>query len=678
MALNTSLQGRLRNTTLPYSQSLMPLFEAVVNSIHAIDEAKNLATGKIEIEIIRKIQNTLNVAMPQEEKFTPIYGFKIIDNGIGFTKNNMMSFETLDSEYKASQGCRGIGRLMWLKAFTNVSVYSEFIDEKHTPKLKTFLFNAKNGVYRLEEKNLAVLHENKTIITLEEFIDKYEKRAPKSCINIAESLLEHCLWYFVRENGAPNIFIKDQEDTINLNDLFEQHMYGAASTDSFKIGEVEFELLHIKLKSKTKQSCIAWCAAGRVVKEENITAGKIPGLHGRIQAKGEDFTYCCYLTSKFLDENVRPERIDFNLSNLNDEDLYATGITELKIREVTYSKISTYLNEYLNESKELGKKRVNDFVSKKAPRYRSILKYIPEPLFFVNPEISDKDLDLLLHKQLSEVENNVLAEGHEILNKTINNKNEYETEITKYMEKIDDIKKSDLAGYVCNRKVILDILEKAIQRGADGKYAREDLIHQLIMPMRKTSEEVLLEHCNLWLIDERLAFHDFLASDKTLNSMPITDNQENKEPDLCALNVYDEPLLVAEGKKLPLATLTIIEIKRPMRNDISSGEDKDPVEQVFGYLKRIRNGNTTTASGRPIPDSKDIPGFCYVICDLTSSMKERCRDVHDLTETEDKLGFFGYKKNINCYIEVISFDRLVNSAKERNRAFFDKLGLPAN
>jgi hypothetical protein len=30
-----------------------------------------------------------------------------------------------------------------------------------------------------------------------------------------------------------------------------------------------------------------------------------------------------------------------------------------------------------------------------------------------------------------------------------------------------------------------------------------------------------------------------------------------------------------------------------------------------------------------------------------------------------------------AYIEVMSFDRLVNSATERNRAFFDKLGLPS-
>ena len=40
--------------------------------------------------------------------------------------------------------------------------------------------------------------------------------------------------------------------------------------------------------------------------------------------------------------------------------------------------------------------------------------------------------------------------------------------------------------------------------------------------------------------------------------------------------------------------------------------------------------------------------------------------------------FFGYKDNVNAYVEVISFDRLVNLAKERNRAFFDKLGLPSN
>jgi hypothetical protein len=42
------------------------------------------------------------------------------------------------------------------------------------------------------------------------------------------------------------------------------------------------------------------------------------------------------------------------------------------------------------------------------------------------------------------------------------------------------------------------------------------------------------------------------------------------------------------------------------------------------------------------------------------------------------MGYFGYKKNSQAYVEVIGFDRLLNMAKDRNRAFFDKLGLPAN
>lgn len=675
MAINTSLEGRLRNTTLPYNQCLMPLFEAIVNSIHSIDECTNNLDPSIKIYIERNIQNTLEQDM-SIEKNSSIYGFTIIDNGIGFNKANMNSFETLDSEYKAKKGCRGVGRLMWLKAFTNVSVESNFIDSKNETLKRKFNFNKKNGIY-LSSTNATDKSEGlTTTIKLENFIDKYEKRSPKSCNAIANSILEHCLWYFVREGGAPNITVYDQNEIINLNNLFDDQMFESASPESFEVSGTKFELLHIKLKSKNRSPCIAWCAAGRVVKEENLI-GKIAGLHGKIQHTKGDFTYCCYLTSTYLDEIVRPERIDFNIDQ-DETDLYSNAINEVQIREIVYSKITNYLNEFLIQYKELGRQRVHDYVATKAPRYKSILKYIPNEVFFVNPEISDKELDLLLHKYLSDIESQILSQGHDLIKDVDKEEEDIQSRIFDYMQKVDDVKKSDLAGYICNRKVVLDILEKAIQRGSDGKYSREDLIHQLIMPMRQTSEDIGSDNCNLWLIDERLAFHDYLASDKTLSSMPITDSSENKEPDLCALNVFDEPLLISEGKKLPLASLTIVEIKRPMRNDIKSGEDKDPIEQVFGYLRRIRNGKATTATGRPIPDSKDIPGFCYVICDLTPSMNDRCKEIHDLTETSDKMGFFGYKKNLNCYIEVISFDRLVNSAKERNRAFFDKLGLACN
>lgn len=52
MSLQTNLAGRIRNTDLPKSHALMPVFEAVVNSIHAIEETKNLVDGKITLDII--------------------------------------------------------------------------------------------------------------------------------------------------------------------------------------------------------------------------------------------------------------------------------------------------------------------------------------------------------------------------------------------------------------------------------------------------------------------------------------------------------------------------------------------------------------------------------------------------------------------------------------------------
>jgi hypothetical protein len=58
-------------------------------------------------------------------------------------------------------------------------------------------------------------------------------------------------------------------------------------------------------------------------------------------------------------------------------------------------------------------------------------------------------------------------------------------------------------------------------------------------------------------------------------------------------------------------------------------------------------------------------------------MQRRCT-LANLRITQDGLGYFGYNETLKAYIEVFSFDRLLNLATERNRAFFDHLGLPVS
>ena len=158
--------------------------------------------------------------------------------------------------------------------------------------------------------------------------------------------------------------------------------------------------------------------------------------------------------------------------------------------------------------------------------------------------------------------------------------------------------------------------------------------------------------------------------------MPISDSQKTTKPDLLALNIYDNPILVNEGDGLPLASITVIEIKKPMRNDVVPNTETDPITQILDYLEDIRNGKIKTHSGRLIPNSETIPGFCYVICDITSTVIKCCNKA-TLIPTADKMGFFGYIPHYKAYIEVMSYDRLVNAAEERNKAFFDRLGFPA-
>lgn len=676
MSIKTNLSGRLRNTSLPRSHALLPLFEAVVNSIHSIEErATATETGSILVEIIRIPQTSLSLK-PQQDVVEKIIGFKITDNGVGFNDDNMKSFETLDTEHKADKGCRGVGRLLWLKAFDKVDVVSTYLAGSQI-KSRSFSFNAALGVYNIEDlTDESTKQKVSTTVYLSGFEEDYRAQAQKTIQSISKSLLEHCLWYFVREGGSPTITVQDGDEVISLDDLYDQYMHSSAFSEDVEIQGHKFCITHIKFRaSSTKSHALSFCAANRLVKEETLN-GKIPGLNGRIGDENGDFIYSCYVSSKYLDDKVRSERTVFDIEENVDGLFDGKEISLKNIRESIFPRIKGHLSSALAANIAAGKSRVEKFVSERAPRYRPILSRMTEDQLTVDAGISDKDLDIHLHKQLAELESKILENGHGIMiPKQGENFHDYYKRVRSYLDDVTDIKKSDLADYLCHRKVIIDLLEKALERDSNGRYVTEDIIHELIMPMGHDSNSLLPGDCNLWLIDEKLAFHDYLASDVTIRAMPITDAQETKEPDIVALNVYDNPILMSESKSIPLASIVVVEIKRPMRNDARAGEDKDPIEQALGYLERIRNGRATTPNGRPIPNSEDIPGYCYVVCDLTESVKRRC-NLFGLTPCSDYMGYFGYNPNYKAYIEVISFDKIVDSAKKRNRAFFDKLGLP--
>ena len=318
MALTTSLAGRVRNTNLPKSHSLLPLLEAVVNGLQAIDVrfGDEMGQGRLRVTIERSRQEEFEFepAGPGRVALKPITGFVVEDNGVGFTPDNMNSFETLDTDYKASLGCRGVGRLLWLKAFDKVSVRSAYVAEDGQLRARQFKFSIAGEVEHAEAPD--DLSEAGTAVHLDGFKEAFQKNALKSADAIAREVFEHCIWYFLRPGGAPDVTIVDDE-VVSLNQLMEEFVFSELPLTTVEVKGQKFEMANLCLKSSTRNPAprLYWCAANRVVMEENLT-GKIPGLYGRLKDKtSAEFAYACYLSSDYLDKQVRADRTAFDISD---------------------------------------------------------------------------------------------------------------------------------------------------------------------------------------------------------------------------------------------------------------------------------------------------------------------------------------------------------------------------
>jgi anti-sigma regulatory factor (Ser/Thr protein kinase) len=113
------LVNRVKRLPKPTSaaEALQPLFEAVSNSIHAIDDrfgVKANESGEIKISIT-------GLRKPEKLEIT------VADNGIGLDSQRFEAFCTTDTSFKIARGGKGIGRLLWLDAFEKVSVNSIYV-----------------------------------------------------------------------------------------------------------------------------------------------------------------------------------------------------------------------------------------------------------------------------------------------------------------------------------------------------------------------------------------------------------------------------------------------------------------------------------------------------------------------------------------------------------------------
>lgn len=675
--LRTNLKSQVRQTSLPKWKPLLPLFEALMNAIQAVQERATIA-GQISIRIERD-HELFQSRHPDD--VAGIASFEVRDNGSGFNDENFDSFNTAFSDYKLGRGGKGLGRFTWLKAFDRVEITSVYREEDEIhPLQRTFTFDEGYD----PETALPISVEGQalgTIVRLDGFKEPYKSECPRQLEQIAQRIVEHFLLVFMQP-GCPKILLQDDTRRLDLNEHFESEFRREASSKKFTLGSTEFTVYGFKISApRSSRHKLIYAANDRGVVSEGLDEF-IPNMHGRLPGglDGNSFVYMAVVKSEYLDQRVNHARTDFDIAAMADADseqssLFGEEVKRSDIRNACLEIIQADLADSLGIVNSDKEERIVRYVQDEAPHYKVLLKRKREFIDSISPNASKADLEIALHQELHSREVALKREGTKIIVEAskIADYDGYQSRLQQFMEDFNDVGVSSLAQYVAHRKIIIELLEKAISIDAKtGKFPLERVVHDIIFPMRSTDQETMYSQQNLWLIDESLNYHSFVASDMPLSNLEGFESSSKKRPDLV---LFDRKIAFAEGDH-PVSAITIVEFKRPQRDDYDQGAN--PLDQVFEAIEDIRAGRFKDSASRPISVSNErIPAHCYLVCDITPSLKKVLLG-RDATPTPDGQGYYGYSRHYNAYYEVIDYNRLLRNAKKRNRVLFDKLNVLGN
>ena len=658
--MQIDIKGKINEKKLAYSNTLLPLFEAIVNSIQAIEEGSATKIGIIEIDIIRSTQ--AKIEFSKTDSLQEIIDFHIKDNGVGFNEANYESFNFAHSTYKLGKGGKGIGRFTWLRAFQKAEIESRF-KENESWKLRKFNFEpTKLGIEKHSLENVNGTAERYTIVRLKNLKQDYRKWCNNNIADIALKIIEHCFVYFLSKS-CPRIIINDGEIKLVVNDLFRLFTNGQVKKQNLKIRDNVFKLNIVKLYSSKIDNKVHYCANTREVFDDKISLD-IPEFDNFLyDNEGKPFSIAVYVEGDYLDRNVNDERTNIAFFKGNDVEFPDETTQEELRKAITAMLLLTYAEQIEILSIQRVEK-VKQFVNNH-PRYKQLLKYRSNEIKRIPSNLSDEKMELELFKIQQSLDLEVKLEASEAL-KFISNEIDKEEFIEKHHElfnKVIEVGNSKLSEYVIHRKLVLDLFEKLL-----NEKAPEKAVHNLIFPLQTLSDEIGFEDHNLWMIDDKLSYHKYLASDKKFKSIGPIESTSYERPDLI---VFNRPFAFANDNK-PYQSIVLVEFKRPMRDDYT--DEENPISQINRYAREIIEGEAKDKNNREFDFRSNTPIYAYIVCDLTKKLKAYAKDggYRPLPSGD---GFFFFNDNYNMYVEIMSFDKILNDSKERNRVLFDKLNL---
>ncbi|WP_413154767.1 ATP-binding protein [Bartonella sp. cb54] len=666
-SIKENLVGRVRRFPKPSTsrEALQPVFEAVSNAIHALEDSAQgsyRADGEIDI----KIENT------NKNKLLKIV---IKDNGIGLDNEHFQAFCTVDTDFKLQKGGKGVGRLLWLQAFDKIKINSVFF-EKDKFYRRSFDFCLENDNQILNYSKIPLINPE---ITGTEIIfqglkdDTYKNYFPRKVETIIDHLGSHFFSDLILER-LPKINFCDGSCLLPVDLMKMIRGYLVENRGETTFETEEFGLLKIHNFICTPSASynfkdnhqLHFSAHNRTV----ITKSVDGLINSEKFGNNQDLVYHGCVSGQYLDDRVNQERTAFSFSD---------DILKKIIRAVVDKILDDVLSE---ENEKYEKKRLDklkkfceEYPSYRLDSYENLLKKLPKSA--KNEEEFVKVL--AIYKLRKDKDQNKRVE--EIYSKIINGKTNtksFSDEIFKLADDVKDGEKRQLAEYVIRRDVILDILEKLIievkEANSDksNKEVRhlEKTLHTLICPMHIRGDDPQTSNNpnhDLWIIDERLTFTRYFCSDVPFNKIMTSSTARLRADLLCYDRVH------ALGRVCPsdvdLDRLMLVEFKRPGKTQHKIGYSPD--YQIKKYLNELQGNRIKTFDNKSIKISDKCVFYCYIIADIEGELDIQTSDWQETANGRGRI--LSLHGKFRGTIEIIEWHDLLVDAKLRNQAFISQL-----
>lgn len=588
---------------LPTNLRLLSILnEAITNSIQA-----NATKIKINFD-------TIDISLLEDEE--SVKNMTIVDNGDGFTDDNINSFNHYLSEYKQTLGCKGIGRFTYLTICDKVKFHSY----NNNANIE-FDFTINTEEIRPKKDTQSDLIKETKI----KFVNIKDRNVSANLKHEVKEVINHFLSTFkFMVDDDKNLFIEFHMNN-ELIDTVEAKEHGTGFTNKvFKVKVNNHKEESFTVSYKQKGSCIKgfYCADERSVRGDKLDIKlRTP--------KDKGLLY--FVSSDFFDRTVNNERTDFEIKDKNNA-LYDNSLDWDMINKKLFTNIDT-----------ICKANGIDIEKTKNKNKKESLKSAP----YLAPYIQKSKNMSTSAKIIQEAKELFDADKQYIRN--IKNRHQRD-----YEERLYTSNQAELAEYIFDReKIILDI-----QADLDNvnKKTNETIIHNKIMQTKsKNDDYTSYKDNNLWLFDERFMIYNYAHSDDTINNiLRLKDVDKNKRPDIC----------IFTKSKNDIKEIIIIELKG---SDATGEKNTGGLNELNKYTRKIKDHFEQ--------NGEEILIWSYLITTLNDQTKQEIKDTAGIKQTYTTKGemFYLYNESLNAITHILTLETMVEDAMSRNQLFLEIL-----